>query len=88
MLDRRYRLTSTNPGKISFYERLEMDSRQVALAHTGGLSGPQQVGMCLFSLYELLDDNYAYKESIMNILKKDGQRSSGPWTCQNPRGTT
>jgi len=69
-LDRRYRLTSTTPGKIPFYERLEMDSRQVALAHTGGLSGPQQVGMCLFSLYELLDDTYAYKKSIMKILKK------------------
>jgi len=47
-----------------------MDSRQVALAHTGGISGPQQVAMCLFSLYELLDTNYTYKKSIMGILKK------------------
>ena len=52
-LDLRYRLTSTTPGKIKFYERLEMDSRQVALAHTGGLSGPQQAAMCLFSIFEL-----------------------------------
>jgi aspartate 4-decarboxylase len=69
-LDVRYRLTSTRPESIPFIERLEMDSRQVALAHTGGLSGPQQVGMCLFSLFELLDDKFAYKKSIMDILRK------------------
>lgn len=69
-LDLRYRLTSTKPGSIQFYDRLEMDSRQVALAHTGGLSGPQQVAMCLFSLFELLDPKYAYKKTIMGILKK------------------
>jgi aspartate 4-decarboxylase len=70
LLDVRYRLTSTKPGEIPFHERLEMDSRQVALAHTGGISGPQQVGMCLFSLYELLDQSYSYKKAIMDILKK------------------
>lgn len=70
LLDMRYRLVSTKPGDIKFYERLEIDSRQVALAHTGGLSGPQQVAMCLFSLFELLDSDYAYKQSIMDILKK------------------
>jgi aspartate 4-decarboxylase len=70
LLDFRYRLTSTQPREIPFYERLEMDSRQVALAHTGGISGPQQVAMSLFSLYELLDTEYAYKGSIMGILKK------------------
>ncbi len=70
LLDVRYRLISTNPGEIPFYERLEMDSRQVALAHTGGISGPQQVAMCLFSLYELLDETYVYKKSIMDILRK------------------
>jgi len=70
LLDIRYRLTSTNPKEIPFHERLEMDSRQVALAHTGGISGPQQVAMSLFSMYELLDNDYAYKKSIMGILKK------------------
>ena len=70
LLDMRYRLVSTEPGEITFTERLEIDSRQVALAHTGGLSGPQQVGMCLFSLFELLDEKYAYKKSIMDILRK------------------
>jgi aspartate 4-decarboxylase len=51
ILDMRYRLTSTQPEAIPFYERLEMDSRDVALAHTGGISGPQQVAMCLFALF-------------------------------------
>lgn len=69
-LDRRYRLVSTRPGDIPFHDRLEIDSRQVALAHTGGLSGPQQAAMCLFSLFELLDKSYVYKKSIMTVLKK------------------
>lgn len=69
-LDRRYRLTSTKPGSIKFYDRIEMDSRQVALAHTGGLSGPQQVAMSLFSIFELLDNSFAYKKTIMDILRK------------------
>lgn len=68
-LDLRYRLTSTRPESIAFIDRLEMDSRQVALAHTGGLSGPQQVAMCLFSLFELLDENFEYKKAIMDILR-------------------
>ncbi len=69
-LDLRYRLTSTHPETIRFYQRLEMDSRQVALAHTGGLSGPQQTAMSLFALFELLDETFAYKASIMGILKR------------------
>ena len=69
-LDMRYRLASTAPEDIKFYERLEMDSRQVALSHTGGLSCPQQAAMSLFALFELLDTNYSYKASIMGILKK------------------
>ncbi len=69
-LDLRYRLTSTDPETIKFHQRLEMDSRQVALAHTGGLSGPQQTAMNLFALFELLDETYAYKASIMGILKR------------------
>ncbi len=70
LLDLRYRLTSTTPRKIKFYQRLEIDSRDVALAHTGGLSGPQQVAMCLFSLFELMDQKYAYKKTIMSLLQK------------------
>ena len=70
LLEKRYRMTSTSPGKIPFIERLEMDSRDVALAHTGGLSCPQQCIMALFSLFYLLDKKLKYKKSIQAILKK------------------
>jgi aspartate 4-decarboxylase len=69
-LDLRYRLTSTTPREIKFIDRLEMDSRDVALAHTGGLSCPQQVMMCLVSLFELMDTKSTYKKSIMTLLKE------------------
>ena len=69
-LKQRYRLTSTKPGEIKFHQRLEMDSRDVALAHTGGLSGPQQMAMCLFSLFELMDTKSAYKAEVVSVLKK------------------
>ena len=70
LLDLRYRLTSPHPEDIKFFERLEMDSREVALAHTGGLSCPQQVAMTLFALFELLDPQLEYKKNIMGILKE------------------
>jgi aspartate 4-decarboxylase len=41
----------------------------VALAHTGGLSTPQQIIMLLFSVFELLDRNNAYKKAIMDLLR-------------------
>jgi aspartate 4-decarboxylase len=68
-LDRRYRLDSADPRHIKFAERLMVDSRDVALAHTGGLSGPQQSFMTLLSLFELMDDDYEYKQTIHGILK-------------------
>ncbi|WP_320171872.1 bifunctional aspartate transaminase/aspartate 4-decarboxylase [Maridesulfovibrio sp.] len=85
-LDIRYRLTSTKPGSIKFYERLEMDSRQVALAHTGGLSGPQQAAMCLFSLFELLDEKYVYKKTIMDILRKRWTALFKALQMEEPKG--
>ncbi len=86
LMDMRYRLTSTQPRDISFVERLEMDSRQVALAHTGGLSGPQQVGMCLFALFELLDTQFKYKKTIMNILKKRWAALYNALETEEPKG--
>lgn len=85
-LDIRYRLTSTKPGSIPFHERLEMDSRQVALAHTGGLSGPQQAAMCLFSLFELLDEQYVYKKTIMDILRKRWTALFSALQMDEPKG--
>ncbi len=69
-LAQRYSIVSTKPNQIPFYQRLEMDSRDVALAHTGGLSGPQQVIMSLFSLFELLDERGDYNASLRGILSK------------------
>ncbi|SJZ88841.1 bifunctional aspartate transaminase/aspartate 4-decarboxylase [Selenihalanaerobacter shriftii] len=67
-LNERYGIISTEPEKIKFIDRLEMDSRDVALAHTGGLSGPQQAIMCIFSLFNLMDYGRAYENSIKKIL--------------------
>jgi len=69
-LRKRYQMASANPDKIKFIDRLEMDSRDVALAHTGGLSCPQQTIMTLFSLFYLIDTKKKYKKSIQAILKK------------------
>lgn len=69
-LDKRYGMDSTQPETIKFIDRLVMDSRDVALAHTGGLSTPQQCIMALFSLFELMDNERAYKKSIQTLLKK------------------
>lgn len=68
-LNERYSIISSQPEKIPFIERLELDSRDVALAHTGGLSGPQQTIMALFSLYNLLDNEKDYKKSIEDTLE-------------------
>lgn len=69
-LDRRYRLDSADPRHIKFSERLMVYSRDVALAHTGGLSGPQQAFMTLLSLFELMDEKYEYKHTIHGIFKQ------------------
>ena len=69
-LEKRYRMVSPAPSEIPFIERLELDSRDEALAHTGGLSGPQQGIMTLFALYELMDEKKEYKKMIHAKLKK------------------
>ncbi|AGB41107.1 aspartate 4-decarboxylase [Halobacteroides halobius DSM 5150] len=69
-LNQRYSIISTEPEEIKFIDRLEMDSRDVALAHTGGLSCPQQCIMCLLSLFNIMDEKKVYKESIEGILDR------------------
>ena len=69
-LDERYKMDSADPEKIKFIDRLEIDSRDVALAHTGGLSCPQQCIMCLFSIFYLMDKKLAYKKAIHATLRK------------------
>lgn len=69
-LRKRYSLVSSKPDQLSFIERLVLDSRDEALAHTGGLSAPQQSIMTLFALFELMDEKKEYKRMIHNILKE------------------
>lgn len=69
-LTKRYEIASTTPDKLTFMERLVLDSRQVAEAHTGGLSTPQQAIMALFLFYFMHDTHLTYKKAIQAILKK------------------
>ncbi|MDD4952672.1 MAG: bifunctional aspartate transaminase/aspartate 4-decarboxylase [Desulfovibrionaceae bacterium] len=85
-LDFRYRLTSTTPWEIKFIDRLEIDSRDVALAHTGGLSGPQQAAMCLFALFEILDPENEYKKSVTGLLKRRWEALYGALGLTPPEG--
>jgi len=85
-LNLRYGIDSMEPEKIKFIDRIVMDSRDVALAHTGGLSTPQQCIMALFSLFELLDKEHAYKKSIQDILKKRITNLYEPLNISIPSG--
>lgn len=69
-IDKRYITITPEPRKIKFIDRIAMDSRQSALAHTGGLSCPQQVIMAFFCLFDLMDKEKKYKKDIHGILKK------------------
>ncbi|MBI5345775.1 MAG: bifunctional aspartate transaminase/aspartate 4-decarboxylase [Chlamydiae bacterium] len=69
-LMKRYSIVSPHPENIKFIEKLEMDSRALALAHTGGLASPLQAQMCLLSLFALMDKEKVYKKNLQNILKK------------------
>ncbi|NGX31530.1 MAG: Bifunctional aspartate aminotransferase and L-aspartate beta-decarboxylase [Chlamydiae bacterium] len=66
----RYRMIHPDPNNMSFIDRLETDSRHEALAHTGGLSCPQQAIMTLFSLFNLMDKKQKYKDDVHQILVK------------------
>jgi len=68
-LKERYVISSVTPSKLTFMERLVSDSRQVAEAHVGGLSTPQQamIGMLLF--YDMNDKKRVYQNEILSLLK-------------------
>ncbi len=83
----RYSTVSTEPDNISFIDRLLIDSRYVALAHTGGLSTPQQCVMALFSLYDLMDKNKGYKKSIQALLNKRMTNLYRPMKMPPPKGS-
>lgn len=54
ILQARYSSLADDAKSLDFMDRLVADSRSVALNHTAGLSGPQQVQMALFALFDIL----------------------------------
>ena len=70
LLDKRYAPLTLEPRKIKFLDRIVADSRDIALNHTAGLSLPQQVMMTLFSLAELHDQEKAYQQACIDILRR------------------
>lgn len=69
-LDRRYAALATVPRRIRMIDRLAAESRDVALNHTAGMSGPQQVMLTLFALAELTDHGRAYRHATRDLLHR------------------
>jgi len=69
-LDARYASLTTTPRDLRFIDRLVADSRAVALNHTAGLSGPQQLQMALFALNGLMDREHRYKNAAKQLIRQ------------------
>jgi aspartate 4-decarboxylase len=70
LLDARYATLTTKPRELCFIDRLVADSRAVALNHTAGLSGPQQLQMTLFALNGLMDRQHQYKDAAKQLIRQ------------------
>jgi len=70
-LNKRYETATLDPSKLTFMDRLVFDSRQVAEAHVGGLSTPQQGLMGILLYYDIHDraTGYKYRNRIKKMLK-------------------
>jgi aspartate 4-decarboxylase len=70
-LHKRYETATINPESLTFMDRVVFDSRQVAEAHVGGLSTPQQVLMGILLYYDIHDraTGSVYRNKIKSILK-------------------
>jgi aspartate 4-decarboxylase len=66
----RYSSLTTQPSELRFIDRLVADSRAVALNHTAGLSGPQQLQMALFALNGLMDREHRYKRAAKELIRQ------------------
>ena len=72
-INTRYSSATIHPAKLTFMNRLVFDSRQVAEAHVGGLSTPQQVILGLMLYYDIYDqkhNNGEYKKQLQQTLIK------------------
>jgi len=69
-LAERYAVATLHPERLSFMDRLVFDSRQVAEAHVGGLSTPQQTLIGIYLYYFMHDSSGHYKQQIQSILRE------------------
>ncbi len=68
ILQKRYGISTEDVASLKFIDRMVQDSRDVALAHTAGISCPQQAMMALFALYNLMYQD-TYKPFIRELLR-------------------
>jgi aspartate 4-decarboxylase len=70
-LQKRYETATIDPSALTFMDRIVFDSRQVAEAHVGGLSTPQQVLMGILLYYDIHDraNGEPYRKKIKSILR-------------------
>lgn len=70
-LNTRYETATLDPSKLTFMDRLVFDSRQVAEAHVGGLSTPQQTLIGIMLFYDILDraTGENYRNKVKSILR-------------------
>ena len=66
----RYKMVSLNPRSIKFIDRLLIDSREVAEAHTAGLGTPMQTFMCICAVHDMLDTGREYNNKLKALLQK------------------
>ena len=69
-LAKRYASFTDDSESLTFTQRLVADSRDVALNHTAGISGPQQVQLALFSLFDLLDTEKQYRKDAQALVRR------------------
>jgi aspartate 4-decarboxylase len=69
-LRERYETITHDARHLRFIDRMVADSRLVALNHTAGLSGPQQVQMVLFAATELADELDSYEDRCREMLRR------------------
>jgi aspartate 4-decarboxylase len=68
ILEKRYGISTEDVASLKFIDRMVQDSRDVALAHTAGISCPQQAMMALFALYNLMHQD-TYKPFVRELLR-------------------
>lgn len=80
---------SSHLGEIKFVERLLLDSRGAANAHTAGLSTPQQTLMVLLMLRQLLERDASYRGALQaRLLERQVAFQLGVWHETTPERAT